>query len=111
MKLRNVKIVTDRLTLQRIEPKYAREIMAEFTDEITQYMFPKPPDSIDDVMQFITSSMNSTKAGNNLQLVVLKKQTKEFIGCVGLHHIGQKDPELGLWIKKVNMETSTGLRP
>jgi RimJ/RimL family protein N-acetyltransferase len=40
------------------------------------------------------------KEGTNLQLVIKHKDTKEYLGNVGLHHLDQKNPELGIWIKK-----------
>lgn len=50
--------------------------------------------------RWAASSLNSLEKGNDLQMVILKKQLNEFIGCAGLHQIGAKDPELGIWIKK-----------
>jgi RimJ/RimL family protein N-acetyltransferase len=61
------------------------------------------------------SSFNSLEKGNDLQMVILKKQLNEFIGCAGVHQIGAKDPELGIWIKKsahgnkYGLETITAL--
>lgn len=100
MSLRNVEIKTERLLLRPIEIKYAAEIFDEFTNEITAYMFPKPSENIAGVIDFIMSSINGMEEGNNLQFVIIKKASLEFIGCSGLHNIGESDPELGVWIKK-----------
>jgi len=35
-----------------------------------------------------------------LQLVILDKTTKTFLGCIGLQNIKAKRPLLGLWIKE-----------
>lgn len=100
MDLSFVEINTDRLLLRPIGYSYTNDIFIEFTDEITLYMFPKPSENIEGVKEFISSSIKGLQEGHNLQLVILKKPALEFIGCVGLHSIGKKDPELGIWIKK-----------
>jgi RimJ/RimL family protein N-acetyltransferase len=38
--------------------------------------------------------------GNALQLQILYKDTREFIGCCGIHDIHSPHPALGIWIKK-----------
>jgi [ribosomal protein S5]-alanine N-acetyltransferase len=83
-----------------INGSYANDIFINFNDEITRYMYPKPAKEISETNGFITESIKGLKEGNNLQLVALKKPEMEFLGCIGLHHVGQKDPELGIWIKK-----------
>jgi len=100
MNLTAVEIETDRLILRAIEIKYASEIFDAFTDEITRYMYPKPAENIDGVIDFILASVKSMEEGSNLQLVIVDKTSMEFLGCCGLHHIGTKDPELGVWIRK-----------
>ena len=37
------------------------------------------------------------------------KKTGEFLGCIGLHHIDQNDPEVGIWIKKSAHGSKYGL--
>ncbi len=76
------------------------DIFEEFTADITTYMFPKPAKKIEETIKFIKTSMAGNKKGNNLQIVVLDKKNKEFLGCGGLHKINTKTPELGIWIKK-----------
>ena len=49
---------------------------------------------------FIETAMEENKEGSNLQMVVLHKESKDLLGCSGLHHIDRKTPELGIWIKK-----------
>jgi [ribosomal protein S5]-alanine N-acetyltransferase len=96
-----VSLESDRLRLEPISESYAQDIFREFTSEITRYMFPKPATKIEETLEFIRESRQSMTYGNNLQLVVLDKETKEFIGCCGLH--GEPNiriPELGIWLKK-----------
>ena len=39
-------------------------------------------------------------AGTDLALVVRLASTGDFLGMVGLHHIGSPEPEIGIWIKE-----------
>jgi [ribosomal protein S5]-alanine N-acetyltransferase len=41
-----------RVRLRSIHEKYAPEIFREFTEEVTRYMSPSPPKSMDDVAGF-----------------------------------------------------------
>ena len=64
-------------------------------------MLPKPADSIEETRDFIRTSIEAFSEANNIQLVILDKQTDEFLGCCGLHGRGDvKNPELGIWLKK-----------
>lgn len=98
--LLNIKIQTDRLSLLPIEMKYVPDIFREFTSEITTYMSPTPPANISETEDFITSSAEGLKSGNNLQLVILDRETQEFLGCAGLHEVDGDHPEMGVWLKK-----------
>jgi len=95
-----VEIVGERVRLVSITNKYETDIFHEFTTAITRYMFPKPPETIDGTRAFIQRSQETMQAGNNLQLVILQRETGEFLGCCVLHgkDNGRK-PELGLWLK------------
>lgn len=109
MNLSTVQIPTQNLILRPIDESYAGEIFTEFTEEITLYMLPQPSKNLDAAVQFIRYSQEGLRAGTNLQLVILKQDTLEFIGCIGLHHIGNPDPEIGLWIKKSAHGNAYGL--
>lgn len=79
---------------------YKEDIFREFTTAITTYMYPEPYEKIEDTINFIHSSMNSNKEGSNLQLVVLAKKVRAFLGCAGIHNIDTNTPEFGIWIKE-----------
>jgi RimJ/RimL family protein N-acetyltransferase len=96
----NLILETKNLCLKSITLDYQDEIFKEFTPEITVFMFPKPAEKIDETIAFIESSIQDNKTGKNWQVVILKKDNSEFLGCAGLHHIDVKTPELGVWIKK-----------
>lgn len=92
-------ICTSRLKLKPISLVYKDIIFAEFTPEITTYMYPRPAKHISETIEFIDRSITELKSGQTLQTVILKKPS-EFLGCAGLHNIETKTPELGIWIKK-----------
>lgn len=100
MNTSNITIETKNLSLKGITLEYADDIFKEFTPEITDYMFPKPAQKIEETIEFINNSIKENKGGSNFQIVILDKMSKKFLGCGGLHHIDRKNPELGIWIKK-----------
>ena len=95
-----ISMETERLLLVPISLDFDKKIFKEFTSEITIYMFPKPAEKIEETQEFINSALGKIQKGEELQMVVLKKDTREFLGCAGLHHIDTPTPELGIWIKK-----------
>ncbi len=100
MDFSRVLINTDRLKLIPTSPKYAFDIFKEFTDEITTYMYPKPAEKIEDTLNFINTSISKMENGEEVQVVILDKETGEFLGHGGIAKLKTKTPELGIWIKK-----------
>lgn len=104
----NIIIETKRLWLKSIGMEYKDDIFREFTSEITTYMFPRPAEKIEETIDFIKSSIKENKEGTNLQLVIVNKENKDFLGCAGLHNIETDTPELGVWIKKSAQDHAFG---
>ena len=100
MNTSNIIIKTKNLYLRGITLDYKDDIFREFTLEITTYMFPSPAEKIEETIEFIETSIKENEEGSNFQIVILYKESKDFLGCGGLHHINRKTPELGIWIKK-----------
>ncbi|NQU86632.1 MAG: GNAT family N-acetyltransferase [Mariniphaga sp.] len=98
--LLNTKIETTRLLLVPIALRYKKDIFNELTREITVYMEIEPSKDLKETQEFIDKSIKGIKRGNNLQLVILEKISKEFLGCIGLHKLDKDTPEMGIWIKK-----------
>jgi len=98
--LLNIRIEASRLLLVPIAICYKQDIFREFTYEITRYMNPEPAKDISETEEFINRSIRGLKKSDNLQLIILDKISKEFLGCIGLHYIDKKNPELGIWLKK-----------
>lgn len=95
--------------------EYKDEIFSEFTEEITTYMNSCPNQTIAETEDFIQNSIKKLEDGTNLQIVILAKDSKEFLGCAGLYDL-DKIPELGIWLKKTahgkkyGLEAITGLK-
>ncbi|OKH51519.1 GNAT family N-acetyltransferase [Calothrix sp. HK-06] len=104
MNLLKIKIVTNRLLLKPIAMQYKSEIFKEFINEIAIYMTPRPAIDIFETESFINESITGLTEGSNLQLVIIKKDTQEFLGCTGIHNLKAKapslHPEFGIWLKK-----------
>jgi ribosomal-protein-alanine N-acetyltransferase len=99
--LTSLRIEGDRVTLQSIKESDSPEIFKEFTSEITQYMFPKPAEKIEETLSFIFVSLDGMRGGWDLVLVITRKENGEFFGCCGFHgKRNPRTPELGIWIKK-----------
>ncbi|WP_039717664.1 GNAT family N-acetyltransferase [Scytonema millei] len=100
MDLLNVEILTDRLRLKPVSMAYKEEIFSEFTETITTYMCPQSPQHISEIEAFIERAIVDLEKGSDLILVILKKDSQEFLGCAGLHGMLGKTPEFGIWLKK-----------
>jgi len=91
---------TDRLLLIPTSKEHSQEIFKEFTPEITQYMSPNSAKEISETQERIDSCLVKREKQEELQMTILDKNTKEFLGNVGLHEIKECIPELWIWIKK-----------
>ncbi len=99
MTLSEIQIETDRLRLLPISMDFAGDLFREFTPEITRFMFPKPPDEIEDTYQFIQQSKFCMEKELDLVMIITDRSGSGFIGCCGLHKIHTPHPELGIWIR------------
>lgn len=110
------KIETENLLLIPVSMDYAEEMFKEFTDEITKYMYPPTPKEIKETASFVVESIDKFLKSEDVTVVVLKKDTHEYLGNAGIHKINTKTPELGVWIKKgahghgYGKEAVTGLK-
>jgi len=112
MNLLDVEIVTNRLLLKSISIEYKENIFSEFTEEITTYMCPQSPREISETETFIQEGIAQLTSGSDLRVVILKKETQEFLGCAGIHgihNVKQQHPELGIWLKKAAHGNKYGL--
>jgi RimJ/RimL family protein N-acetyltransferase len=103
-----INIETERLRLVPISSMYREDIFREFTEAVARYTFPQPTGDITDVDKFIAEANTTSKTGDNVQLVAVTKESGEFIGCAGLHHLLTR-PEPGLWLKESAWGKGLGL--
>ena len=95
-----LQIAGKRVILHAIHERFATEIFTEFNAEITRYMFPKPAETIDETLAFITDSLTKMRRRTDLVLAIARRDG-EFLGCCGLHITqSHRTPELGIWLKQ-----------
>ena len=109
MNLLNTSISTNRLLLQATSMKYKEEIFKEFTEEITTYMYPRPPKEVSETETFIKETIERIKDNQDLVVTIVKQESQEFLGCAGIHEIDKTNPELGIWLKKTAQGNKYGL--
>ena len=98
--LRTVALTTGRLSLRSFTAADAADSFAAATPTLTRFMAwdPSPsPSAFADVWRQWLPQM---AAGTDLALVVRLASTGDFLGMVGLHHIGSAEPEIGIWIRE-----------
>lgn len=96
----NISLETTRLKLVPLSLTHLDDIFKEFTSEIALHLNPQLAGNPKDIESPITNSLEQMKKGENIQLVVLDKQTDEFLGHLGLLRIHTSEPEMGIWLKK-----------
>lgn len=100
MNLFKVEIETERLQMVPMNLKFDKEIFKEVDENIARYMRFDPPKTIKDTRDFIKESIKKLDQGTDLGLAIIMKNNDEFVGAAGMHHLDNKIPEIGLWIKK-----------
>ncbi len=94
-----MELITKRLKLTPITMDYLDDVFTNFNPEVCTYMFPKPATDQSETIAFILKSMENYELGKEIVFAALLKDTNEFIGCMGIHHIDTPKPELGVWTK------------
>jgi RimJ/RimL family protein N-acetyltransferase len=102
-------IETERLSLKPISLDYAEDIFKEFTSEIAKYMFPKPFENFEEAYKSIEKSLIEVNEGKALEMVIIKKDNNEFIGCIGIYDLNKLEPGLWIWTKKSSHNNGFGI--
>ncbi len=63
-------------------------------------MHPRSHQTISETELFINETLLEMQDGSNLIVVILKKDSQEFLGCSGIHELKSKYPATGIWLKK-----------
>ena len=98
-KLSETIMESSRLRLLPVNLTFRHEIFMAFTSEVTRYMFPKPPVDISETDEFIRTSIEKMRNGEEIVFAITLKQNDEFIGCAGIHSLNSNTPILGIWTK------------
>lgn len=112
----NINIQTSRLNLVPISLEYANQMFEELTEEITKHLSFYPPKSLKQEYDFIDKSRKDMEEGSAIVLSILDKNTREYLGNVGLTQTDTKTPEMGIWVKKsahgkkIGTEAAIGLK-
>ncbi len=93
-------MTTDRLVLRPLTLDYAEAIFEHFTEQVNVYMQPEVPETMADSIDYITQSMREHEEKVTSIYAAVTKDEEEFIGLVGLHHLQDECPEIGIWTKK-----------
>ena len=91
---------SERLRMLPISEVYTDFIFTEFTPDVATYMYPRPAEQRTDTEAFVQLAMQENRDSINLSMVITLRETGEFLGCVGLHHLLAPRPEFGIWVKQ-----------
>ena len=100
MDLSHVRIETERLRLVPGTTEYLEQIFLEYRDPVVQYMNYGPPENLGILKKRIEKRAIDMKEGKQLFMAILFKNSDEFLGCMALEDLDQKNPEMGGWIKE-----------
>jgi RimJ/RimL family protein N-acetyltransferase len=109
MNLIGLKIKTERLILKPISYDFTEEIDMELTLNITRYMKLNSCEEIENSYQVIKKSLEEIEKGNVLQMVIINKDSKEYLGLIGLYEINTLDSFLEIWTKKESRKKGYGI--
>lgn len=99
-KVENRELYSQRLVLKPIKLSDSENIYHYFNEEIIQYLFPTVNESLEATSKVVENMI--AKRQQNLEYVytIRLKDSDEFLGLIGLHHLDKESPEIGIWLKK-----------
>lgn len=80
--LNGIQLTGEKLLCQTLSMKYAEDICKNFTAKITKWMWPSAPKTQTQINQHILEQQQAMSKGEELALLVLKKDTQEFLGTL-----------------------------
>lgn len=98
--LNGIQLTGKRLLCKTLCMEYAEDIYKHFTAKITKYMWPNAPKTQAEIDQHILEQQQAMSKREELALLVLKKDTKEFLGYISIHKLNTATPEMGIWLKE-----------
>lgn len=99
MDLTKVTIETDRLLLVPVGDEHVEEIHAYYRLPLTKYMNHLSAGTMEELKERHKKWRKQLKDGERLFMAVTLRDTGAFLGCFAIDHIGEKNPEMGGWLK------------
>ncbi|MDM1384424.1 GNAT family N-acetyltransferase [Myroides marinus] len=97
---RDINFSSDRLSYQVVNDSYKEDIFNALTPTVAKFLPFIPTGKIEDTQGFIDYSLDVLDKGTDITLIAVDKDTKEFIGCCGIHDINPESISLGIWLKE-----------
>lgn len=97
---RDIQFSSDRLSYLVVNDSFKEDIFRELTPTVAKFLPFIPTGKIEDTQGFIDYSLGVLEQGTDITLVAVDKDTKEFIGCCGIHDVNQESISLGIWLKE-----------
>lgn len=97
---RDISFSSDRLSYLVVNDSYKEDIFNALTPTVAKFLPFIPTGKIEDTQGFIDYSLDVLDKGTDITLIAVDKDTKEFIGCCGIHDINEESISLGIWLKE-----------
>ena len=91
-------IETPRLTLVPMQEEDGADLFAYYTEEIAHYQYPKPYGSPEEAVREILQFAEGDSVGS--VLFTLRDRKNQFLGVADIHGLSDREPEVGVWIRK-----------
>lgn len=103
------RLESERLALVPLEAAHAHAYHCMFTPHITRYQYPDPFADEAAAEAYVRRAVQSRRAGKDLILAVLDRESEIFLGSIELHAGDSAFPEIGVWIAETYWHRGYGL--
>lgn len=90
---------SSKVLLKLLDSRYTDEFWNAFTSEITRYLLIRPWETKDEVATMLSDCHSRYRFGLSADYALIHPSTHEFLGCISINGLGNRTPELGLWVK------------
>lgn len=98
--MRHPLLQTPRLDLFLFQMDDLADIYPCVTTTLTRYMTWEPAQSFAEIEQIGQKWLIAETKHTDHHFVLRNREDQQFIGLIGIHHLGTATPELGLWIRE-----------
>jgi len=91
---------SDRLKFIIVNDQYVEDIFRELTPTVAKFLPFIPTGKKEDTFGFVAYSLGQLEQQKDITLLATDKETGEFIGCCGIHDMGEESISLGIWLKE-----------